>query len=90
MKIEVLATGCYKCIALEGLLDEVLAELGRSDVTVERVSDERIIRKSMPVDSIPGLVIDDRLVHTGEVPSKKVLRQWLARRESQTTGCQPR
>jgi len=77
MKVEVLGTGCYKCITLESLLDTVLAELGKPDVTFERVSDESSIRKIMPLDEIPGIVIDGHLVHSGTVPSKDELKEWL-------------
>lgn len=75
MKIEVLGSGCYRCIMLENMLHEVLAELDRSEVTLERVSDERTIRRFMPFEAIPGLVIDGHLVLSGEVPSKEALRQ---------------
>jgi len=85
MKIIVLGTGCYKCINLESLLNEVLAEADRADATFERVSDERAIRKFMPLEAIPGLVIDGKLVHSGTVPSRDQLKDWLARRESQPT-----
>ncbi len=85
MKITVLGTGCYKCITLESLLNDVLTEEGRTDVTFERVSDERAIRKLMPLEAMPGLVIDGKLVHSGTVPSKGLLRHWLAGRESETT-----
>jgi len=77
MKITVLGTGCYKCIDLERLLSEVLEETGKSDVAVERVSDERAIRKFMPLEAIPGLVIDGCLMHSGVVPSKDQLRRWM-------------
>ena len=78
MKIIVLGTGCYKCITLESLLNEVITESGKADIAFERVSDERAIRKFMPLEAIPGLVIDGRLVHSGTVPSKDDLRHWLA------------
>jgi len=84
MKIEVLGTGCYRCIALESELAQVLAELGMSKVRVERVSDESTIRRIMPLDAIPGLVIDGHLVHSGEVPSRDELRQWLKGQGSDT------
>jgi hypothetical protein len=77
MKVTVLGTGCYKCITLESRLNEVLTESGRSGVTVDRVTDEKAIRRFIPVEAIPGLVIDGKLVHSGDVPSKDRLRQWL-------------
>ncbi|HSB91003.1 MAG TPA: hypothetical protein VLD63_13380 [Anaerolineales bacterium] len=36
-----LGTGCFKCIDLERLLSEVLEETVKSNVAVERVSDDR-------------------------------------------------
>lgn len=85
MKIEILGTGCHRCIILEKLLFEVLGELGRSDVSVEWVSDESTIRMFMPLDAIPGLVIDGRVVLTGDVPSKEVLTAWLESPRSEPT-----
>jgi hypothetical protein len=41
MKIEVLGTGCYNCVKLETLIDEVLTQLGRADVDIVRVDDEK-------------------------------------------------
>jgi hypothetical protein len=58
MKIEVLGTGCYNCVKLETLIDEVLTELGKTDVEVVRVDDEKRIRHYISVDEIPGLLID--------------------------------
>ena len=78
MKIEVLGTGCYKCIQLETLLAEVIQKLGKADVEVVRVSEERQIRHHMPLDEIPGLLIDGTLVNTGDVPTREQLTQWLS------------
>jgi hypothetical protein len=77
VKITVLGTGCYKCLELERLLSEALAELGPTDSVVERISDEKAIRRYMPIDAIPGIVIDGRLVHSGTVPTKQQLLLWL-------------
>jgi hypothetical protein len=78
MKIEVLGTGCYKCIQLENLIHEILTEVGRTGVEIIRIDDERTIRKVMPPDEIPGLVIDGSLVSTGQVPDRATLAGWLA------------
>jgi len=85
VNITVLGTGCYKCIALESTLAEILAELSRSDVVLERVDDENVIRRFMPLDAIPGFVIDGRLVCSGEVPTRETLRQWLGESHSEAT-----
>lgn len=39
MKIEVLGTGCYKCIKLEALNNNVFGELGKSGLEILRVGD---------------------------------------------------
>lgn len=77
-KIEVLGTGCYKCIQLETMLYEVLGEPGHAGIQIERNADEGYIRKFMPVEEIPGLVIDGRLVSSGTLPSREELRNWLS------------
>lgn len=81
MKIEILGTGCYNCVKLESLVDEVLQEIGSQEIEVIRVSDEKAIRKYITLDEIPGLVINGWLTSTGEVPDRETLRIWL----SQTT-----
>jgi hypothetical protein len=77
MKIQILGTGCHNCLKLERLLAEVIARSGRTDVTVERIDDERIIRHYLPLDAIPGLLIDGRLVSQREVPTIETLLDWL-------------
>ncbi len=78
MKIEVLGTGCYKCIQLETLLDEVVRQLGVASIEIVRVADEKQIRHYMPLDEIPGLLINGVLVSTNQVPSREKLVEWLS------------
>jgi hypothetical protein len=78
MKIEILGTGCYNCVELEMLIADVLKELGRTDVEVARVDNEKQIRHHMPLDEIPGLVIDGMLVSTRELPPREKLVEWLS------------
>lgn len=79
MKIEILGTGCHNCIKLESLVDEVLVELGRKDFTITRINDEKAIRRYMPVDNIPGLLIDGVLTSQGEVPTRETLKEWFSK-----------
>jgi hypothetical protein len=58
-------------------LAEAIAKSGRMDVEVERVDDERAIRHHIPLDAIPGLLIDGRLVSQREVPAFETLLDWL-------------
>jgi hypothetical protein len=78
MKIEILGTGCYKCVKLESLIDEVLTELGKTDVEVVRVDDEKQIQGHISLDEIPGLLIDGALASTREIPSRATLVKWVS------------
>jgi hypothetical protein len=75
--IKVLGTGCHNCLELERRLAEALMEVGRSDVQVERVDEERVILRYLPLDAIPGLMIDDRLVSQRQIPDMETLLDWL-------------
>jgi hypothetical protein len=82
VKIEILGTGCYNCIKLEALVNEVLLQLGKSGIEIERNSDEHYIRKFMPLDEIPGMLIDGHLVSSGQVPDRETLIAWFKEAES--------
>lgn len=77
MKIQILGTGCHNCLELERRLADAIVKSGRTDVEVERLDDERIIRHHVPLDAIPGLLIDGRLVSQREVPNPETLLDWL-------------
>ncbi len=68
VKIQILGTGCHNCLELERRLAEASTKSGRFDVAVERMDNERIIRQYLPLDAIPGLVIDGRLISERHVP----------------------
>lgn len=77
MKIQILGTGCHNCLELEMRLAQAVATSGRTAVEVERVDDERTIRHHIPLDAIPGLLIDGRLVSQSQVPTVETLLDWL-------------
>ena len=75
MIIKVLGPGCANCKNLERVTRQALAELGL-DATIEKVTDYPSIA-GYGVMSTPALVIDDRLVLSGRVPTVGQLRDLL-------------
>ena len=75
MEIKVLGTGCARCKALEKVTSKAVEDL-KLDVTVEKVED---IQKIMEyaVMRTPALVIDEKVVLSGQVPKINDLKELL-------------
>jgi small redox-active disulfide protein 2 len=73
--IKVLGPGCNNCKTLERVTREAIAELGIA-ATIEKVEDYAIIA-GYGVMSTPALVIDEKVVSTGRVPTPAHLREIL-------------
>ncbi len=75
MEIKVLGPGCTKCQQLEKTVKEVVKELG-IDAGIEEVKD---IKKIMeyPILTTPGLVINEKLVVSGRVPTKSEVTSFI-------------
>ncbi|OQY35855.1 MAG: hypothetical protein B6243_04325 [Anaerolineaceae bacterium 4572_5.2] len=73
MIIKVLGSGCANCKMVKALAAEAIAELG-AEAVVEEVTDIQAIM-SYGVMSTPGIVIDEKLVGSGGVPSRQQMQQ---------------
>ena len=75
MKIKVLGTGCAKCKSLDKVTREAISELDLK-VDIEKVEDIVEIMK-YGVMSTPALVVDNKTLVTGRVPSVKEMKEIL-------------
>ena len=75
--IKVLGSGCANCKATLKVIEDTARKLG-IEVELEKVEDIGDIM-SYGVMSTPGVIIDGTIVHTGGVPDKKLVENWLAR-----------
>ena len=73
MNIKILGTGCPKCHKLAELVKEVIAEM-ELDAEVEEVEELTKILE-YPILTTPGLVIDEKVALSGQVPSKEKLAE---------------
>ena len=73
--IKILGKGCGSCIWTERLVREVVAEAG-VDVDVEKVTKTSEM-VAYGVMSSPAIVVDERVVHVGGIPTKAEVRQWV-------------
>ena len=73
--IQVLGTGCANCRNTIALIEEVAKEIGCS-IALEKIEDlPRIIQ--LGVLSTPGVIIDGKIVHSGGVPNRTQVLNWL-------------
>lgn len=77
INVKVLGSGCANCRTLEARTTEALGRLGVSAV-IEKVTDYQEIA-SYGVVSTPALVVDEKVVVTGRVPSVSELEAMLHR-----------
>lgn len=76
MTIKVLGTGCVNCKTLERRTHEALEQMN-VQANVEKVEDLNGIA-SYGILRTPGLVIDERVVWQGGVPSVDKIKELLA------------
>ncbi|MFM2477061.1 thioredoxin family protein [Celerinatantimonas sp. MCCC 1A17872] len=76
MKVfKVLGSGCVNCVNTAKLIEKLALEQG-IDVLVEKVSDPETIM-NYGIMSTPAVVMDEKVVHAGGVPSTESIIGWL-------------
>jgi small redox-active disulfide protein 2 len=75
LNVKILGSGCANCNRLENMTREVVETLGLQADFV-KVTDYNEIMK-YPILSTPGLVLNEKLVSAGRIPSKGEIEGWL-------------
>lgn len=75
MEIKVLGTGCAKCKSLEKITRKAVEELNL-DATVTKVEDIQEIME-YSVMRTPALVIDEKVVLSGQLPKASELKELI-------------
>ena len=76
LHIKVLGPGCPNCKRVESLAKAAVAELG-ADATFQKVTNIQEIM-TYPIITTPGLVINEKVVCSGRVPTKAEVVSWVA------------
>ncbi len=74
--VKVLGPGCDNCVRLESLACAAVAQLG-VEAQVSKITD-RARFKDYNLMATPGLVINEKLVSAGRIPSQAEIVSWLA------------
>jgi len=73
--IKVLGTGCANCKTTMKLIEDAAREKG-VEIQLEKIEDIQSIM-SYGVMSTPGVVVDEKVVHAGGIPSRDKVAGWL-------------
>jgi small redox-active disulfide protein 2 len=76
MEVRILGTGCPKCKRLEQVTREALAEM-EIDASVSKVTELDEIME-YDIAATPGLVINQKVVSSGRLPSKAEVKTLIS------------
>jgi small redox-active disulfide protein 2 len=76
LTIKILGSGCENCKRLAWLVERVANHLG-IPANIEKVTDYTKIME-YPILSTPGLVINEKLVSAGRIPTAAQIATWLS------------
>ncbi len=76
LTIKVLGPGCPNCSKVEEIARQAVTMLG-TKATIEKVTDRAEIQRYYLL-ATPGLVINEKLVSAGRIPSESEVMTWVA------------
>lgn len=75
VEIKVLGPGCVNCKRLEQITHKVVDSLA-IDAAIEKVTNYQQI-VDLGVMNTPGLIVNDKVVSSGRIPSETEVTDWL-------------
>jgi small redox-active disulfide protein 2 len=82
LTIKVLGSGCENCKKVEGMAHKVVTSMAMQ-AEVIKVTDWAEIRK-YAILATPGLVINEKVVCAGRIPTEAEVTTWLVNAEMET------
>jgi hypothetical protein len=80
LAIKILGPGCFNCLAVEEAVVLRLEQLSERypdlEITLQHVQDPVEIRQ-YPIFATPGLVINEKVICAGRIPSVDEVLKWL-------------
>jgi len=75
LRIKIIGTACAECEQFEALVRQALDEM-HAEAEISLIYDYDEIRQ-YPIMSTPALIVNDRIMCDGRVPSAEELISWL-------------
>ncbi|MDY6847354.1 MAG: thioredoxin family protein [Chloroflexota bacterium] len=75
MEIKILGSGCPNCHRLEAVTKKAVEELGLEAVFIKVKSMPEIM--AYEVMTTPALVVNEKVLSSGRIPSREEIKSWL-------------